>query len=179
MAQVKAHEDGLLGDFNNQVARQQETLQQAWEEHREVFFPVQATASRSSTMLLVSHAHRKLALAVPAILQFCSLAVLLTPQSFMNGLSAKLEVQLQGPHTTPYHALSLPPHSLPHSIPHTLPHSLPHSLPLSIPHSRRRCIKQKHCLETTQCFLLFQKIAGRNGVQFQIAIPGRKSYKRR
>ena len=61
MAQVKAHEDGLLGDFNNQVAQQQEALQQAWEEHKQAFFSVQATASCSNAMLLVNHARNQLA----------------------------------------------------------------------------------------------------------------------
>jgi len=66
------------------------------------------------------------------------------------------------------------PYLTPYLTPYRVPHSLPHSLPPSIPHSRR--IKQKHCLEITQRLTLFQKIAGRNGVQFRIATPGRKSY---
>ena len=69
------------------------------------------------------------------------------------------------------------PYLTPYLTPYRVPHSLPHSLPPSIPHSRR--IKQKHCLEITQRLTLFQKIAGRNGVQFQLAIAGQKSHERR
>ena len=94
--------------------------------------------------------------------------------SWRMGWAGKLHTKLQNSvHSLP-HSLSLPTSHT--SLPHPLPHSLHTSLPPSLHTSLHTSLPITPCLTLPS---LFQKIAGRNGVQFQIAIPGRRSYKRR
>ena len=53
---LKAHEDAARGDFNQQVMRQQEALDEAWKEQKTLNLQIHVSNSCSAGALLVSQA---------------------------------------------------------------------------------------------------------------------------
>ena len=56
LAKLKAHEDAALGDFNQQVMRQQDALDEAWKEQKTLNLQIHVSDSCSAGALLVSQA---------------------------------------------------------------------------------------------------------------------------
>ena len=56
LAKLKAHEDAALGDFNQQVMRQQDALDKAWKEQKTLNLQIHVSDSCSAGALLVSQA---------------------------------------------------------------------------------------------------------------------------
>ncbi|CAK9043069.1 unnamed protein product [Durusdinium trenchii] len=61
MAKVKAHEDSSMGSFNRQVSRQQEALEEAWQEQSTKFIQVFSCADVAGAILLVNQAKAMIA----------------------------------------------------------------------------------------------------------------------
>ena len=56
LAKLKAHEDAALGDFNQQVMRQQDVLDETWKEQKTLNLQIHVSDSCSAGALLVSQA---------------------------------------------------------------------------------------------------------------------------
>ena len=99
LAKLKAHEDAALGDFNQQVMRQQDALDEAWKEQKTLNLQIHVSDSCSAGALLVSQA-RTIASEHVSIeasrAQKAPSLELMACQLFMSGISPKRGCALQG-----------------------------------------------------------------------------------